>query len=46
MPADDVAGLLSSYAQQGAPFDFSGHGALHATAALTEARTKAKDFGG
>jgi hypothetical protein len=46
MPADDVAGLLYSYAQQGTPFDFTGHGALNMSAALTEAQVKAKDFGG
>jgi subtilisin family serine protease len=46
MPADDVAGILYSYAQQGTPFDFTGHGALDAEAALNEARVKARDFGG
>jgi hypothetical protein len=46
MPADDVASILYSYAQQGAPFDFTGHGGLHVNAALGEALTKARDFGG
>jgi hypothetical protein len=46
MPADHVAGLLYSYARQGTPFDFTGHGALNANAALAEAMVKARDFGG
>jgi subtilisin family serine protease len=46
MPPDDVAGLLYSYARQGKPFDFTGHGGLNVAAALVIALEKAADFGG
>jgi subtilisin family serine protease len=46
MPADDVAGILYSKARQGGTFAGLGHGGLDVAAALAEASTKARDFGG